>query len=49
MIEEIGRALLQAAECRGHRKRGEQAVESLHRKENDAIERLQELERAEQG
>lgn len=45
--EEIDRALLQALACREDRKRGEQALESLRRKENDAIDRLQELVRAE--
>jgi hypothetical protein len=42
------RALLQALECREDRKRGEHALESLRRKENDAIERLQKLVRAHQ-
>ena len=44
--EEIDRALLQALACRDDRKRGEQALESLRRKENDAIDRLQELVRS---
>jgi hypothetical protein len=48
VTEEIDRALLQALACRGDRKRGEQALESLRRKENEAIERLQELVRAQQ-
>lgn len=43
--DEINRALLQALACRNDRKRGEQALESLRRKENDAIELLQELVR----
>jgi hypothetical protein len=43
--EEIDRALLQALVCREDRKRGEQALESLRRKENDAVERLQEVVR----
>ena len=43
--EKIDRALLQALVCREDRKRGEQALESLRRKENDAIERLQEFVR----
>ena len=34
--EEIDRALLQALVCREDRKRGEQTLESLRRKENDA-------------
>ena len=41
--EEVNRALLQALACREDRKRGEQVLESLRRKENDALERLQEL------
>jgi transcriptional regulator with XRE-family HTH domain len=47
LTEEIDRTLLEALACREERKRGEQTVESLRRKENDAIERLQELVRAE--
>ena len=43
--EGIDRALRQALASREDRKRGEQALESLRRKENDAIERLQELVR----
>jgi hypothetical protein len=46
---EIDRALLQALACREDRKRGEQALESLRRQENDAIERLQELVRDEES
>jgi hypothetical protein len=46
MIEEIDRALLQALACREDRKRCEKVLESLRRKENDAIERLEELVRA---
>jgi hypothetical protein len=45
--EEIDRALRQALACHEDRKRGEQALESLRRKETDAIERLQELVRRE--
>ena len=41
--QEIDRALFQALMCREDRKCGEQALESLRRKENDAIERLQKL------
>ena len=47
LIEEIDHALLQALACREDRKRGEQAVDSLPREENDAIKRLQELVRGE--
>ena len=43
MSEEIDHALLLALACREDRKRGEQALESLRRKEHDAIERLREL------
>ena len=46
--EEIDRALVQALACPDDRKRGEQALESLRRKENEAIERLQELVRAQE-
>jgi transcriptional regulator with XRE-family HTH domain len=46
--EEIDHALVQALACREDRKHGEQALESLRCKENDAIERLQELVRAQQ-
>jgi hypothetical protein len=46
MTEEIDRALRQALACREDRKRSEQALESLRRKENEAIERLQALVRA---
>jgi hypothetical protein len=42
---EIDCALLQALACREDRKRSERALESLRRKENDAIERLQGLVR----
>lgn len=45
--EEIDRALRRALACRKDRKRGEQVLESLRRKENDLIERLQELVRGE--
>lgn len=44
--EEIKRALLQALACREDRKRSEKALESLERKENEAMEQLQELVRA---
>jgi len=44
--EEIDHALLQALVCREDRKRGEQTLEK--RKEDDAVERLQELVRAQQ-
>lgn len=44
--EQIDRALHQALACREDRKRGEQALESLRRKENDAIEQLQKLVQA---
>jgi transcriptional regulator with XRE-family HTH domain len=47
LTEEIDHALIQALACRDDRKRGEQALESLRRKENDSIERLQELVRTE--
>jgi transcriptional regulator with XRE-family HTH domain len=43
LTEEIDRALLQALASRDDRKRGEQVLESLRRKENESIERLQEL------
>jgi lysozyme family protein len=47
MISEvIERALRQALACREDRKRGEQTLASLRRKENDAIDRLQQLVRA---
>ena len=39
-------ALLEALACREERKRGEQTLERLRRKENDAIERLHKLTRA---
>jgi hypothetical protein len=45
VCEDIEPALLQALACREERKRGEHVLESLRRKENDAIERLQELVR----
>jgi transcriptional regulator with XRE-family HTH domain len=45
--EKIDRALLLALARREDRKRGEQALESLRREENGAIEQLQELVRAE--
>jgi hypothetical protein len=45
--EEVDRALLQALACREDRKRGEQALERLRRKENGAIDQLQELVRTE--
>jgi hypothetical protein len=44
--EEINRALLQALACRDDRKRAEQALEVLRRKENEAIEHLRELVRS---
>ena len=43
LTEEINHALLQVLACWEERKRGEQAIESLRRKEKDAIEKLQEL------
>jgi hypothetical protein len=46
--EEVDHALVQALACREDRKRGEQVLESLRRKENDSIERLQELVLAQQ-
>jgi hypothetical protein len=46
--EEVDRALLQALACREDRKRGELALESLRRRETDAIDGLQELVRSEQ-
>jgi hypothetical protein len=45
MSEEIDRALRQALACREDRKRAEQALESVRRKEHDAVERLQALVR----
>jgi transcriptional regulator with XRE-family HTH domain len=45
MTEEIDRALIQALACREDRKRGEYTLATLRRRENDAIERLQELVR----
>ena len=42
---DVERALLQALACRDDRKRAEQALEVLWRKENDAIEFLTELVR----
>jgi hypothetical protein len=45
--ERIDRAFCQALAYHGDRKRGEQALESLPRKVNNAIERLQELMRGE--
>jgi transcriptional regulator with XRE-family HTH domain len=44
--EEIDRALRQALDRREDRKRAEQTLETLRRKENDAIKRLQTLVRA---
>jgi hypothetical protein len=43
--DDIERALLQALACREDRKRGEHALETLRRKENNEFERLQELVR----
>ena len=40
LTEEIDRALLQALASRDDRKRSEQVLESLRRKENESIERL---------
>jgi hypothetical protein len=48
-FESVNRALLEALACREDRKRAEQALESVRRKENDATERLQELVRARQA
>ena len=48
LTEKIDHALLEALKCREDRKHGEQTLESLRRKENDAIERLQGLVRAQQ-
>jgi hypothetical protein len=42
---EVERALLQALACRDDRKRGELTLEALRRKENEAIDHLQELVR----
>jgi transcriptional regulator with XRE-family HTH domain len=42
---EVDCAFLEALACREERKRGEQTLESLRRKENEAIERLQKLVR----
>jgi hypothetical protein len=44
--DDIDRALLPALACREDRKRGEHALETLRCKENDAIERLQDVLRA---
>jgi hypothetical protein len=45
LIEDVQRALLQALACRDDRKRTEQALDVLRRKENEAIEHLHELVR----
>ena len=45
ITEEVDRALAQALACREDRKRGEYTLVTLRRRENDAIERLQELVR----
>jgi hypothetical protein len=46
--EELHAALVETFVCWEDRKRVEQTLESVRRKENGAIERLQELLRAEQ-
>jgi hypothetical protein len=45
LSSEVERALLQALACRDDRKRAEHTLETLRRKENDAVEHLQELVR----
>jgi hypothetical protein len=42
---EVECALLQALACRDDRKRAEHTLETLRRKENDAVEHLHELVR----
>lgn len=45
LSSEVERALLQALACRDDRKRAEHTLETLRRKENDAVEHLHELVR----
>ena len=45
MNEDIERALLQALACRDDRKRAQAALDALRRKEEEAVEHLQELVR----
>ena len=45
MNEEIERALLQALACRDDRKRAQAALDTLRRKEEEAVEHLQTLVR----
>jgi hypothetical protein len=51
MNDEIERALLQALACRDDRKRAEEALAGLRRKEEEAVDRLHGLvcEREERG
>ena len=46
---DVDRALFQALVCRKNREGAEQALDTLRREENDAIERLQDLVSAQRG